>query len=130
MKDNYGWKEVPNVTIDCFNSETLNWDTYELQCLRDYNYTAATPNNNLVKTRMEFNAGLFRPDEYSKFCNNITNKTYSVFKISTETIWRNAETGKDEICKDNGFPVFTKCSLSVGVSDSGDPTNFYFIFWE
>lgn len=129
MRDNYGWKEIPNVTIDCFNSETCIWDTYELQYLRDYNYIAATPNDS-VKTKMEFNAALFRPDEYSKFCNNIANKIYSVFKISTETIWRNAETGKDEIYQNDGFPVFTKCSLSIGVSAAGDPTDFYFEFWE
>lgn len=85
----YGNKEVPDVRVKIMEGDTVIY-SFATDCL-DYYYSRH--GSSTIEDFVEFHVPVINPKDYIA----LVSKHYNKYVLEVQQIWRNSETGKDEL---------------------------------
>ena len=117
----YGNKELPYIRISIMNNDTL---IYRF-ALEDLIYYYNNHDSSYLEDCVEIHTRVINPKDYSI----LVSKHYNKYILDIQQVWRNGETGEDELIK---LPskIFTDMSIDCcNDSPAGDPTTWRIKFY-
>lgn len=117
LKNYYGVKEIPNVTITCCykNGKKV---TFYCDVLKEFSFE-----NRDSKIICKMTTALMSNSLWTEVMFNNLNKSFESFEVTAETFKRNTSTGLDEAFNILDHFIFDKMNIDFYLSAAGDPAS-------